>query len=62
MMIDLDSMEVPTEVLTLEEQQKLDGDCHLAKREHKWCWVWKDGKLTDQAQCAKCGQIRQLGK
>lgn len=67
MMIDLRSMEIPSDEellqkLSLEEQRAQDRDCDLAKREHKWYWIWEDGKMTDQGKCSKCGQTRNLCK
>lgn len=67
MMIDLRSMEIPSEQellaqMELKEQQERDRSCDLAKREHKYFWMWENGKMTNWVRCGKCGQTKFLGK
>lgn len=46
--------------LTPEQKARQDAedkDCNLAKREHKWVWLWDDKKWTEDRKCTKCGKV-----
>lgn len=68
MMIDLRSMAIPSDTELLQQaeiqaQKEQDRSCDLAKREHKYMWLWnEDGKITNWVRCGKCGQTKFLGK
>lgn len=51
-----------SEEISVEEQQERDRSCDLAKREHKYFWMWENGKMTNWVCCGKCGQTKFLGK
>ena len=49
--------------ISVEEQQERDRSCDLAKREHKYFWIWNDdGHFTNWVRCGKCVQTKFLGK
>lgn len=41
-----------------EQQKAADKDCDLAKREHKWVWVWNDKNWSNDRVCTRCGKVQ----
>lgn len=54
-----------TKELTPEEkaaQDAADKDCNLAKKEHKYSWLWDGLTMTYRGVCGRCGHIEYLSR
>lgn len=49
-----------TKEITPEEKARQDAedqDCDLAKKPHRWQWVWVGKDWTNKRECTRCGKV-----
>lgn len=48
----------PEQLAARARQDAEDKDCNLAKREHKWRWIWENPQTwTGNRMCGTCGKV-----